>query len=392
MESNSNQNEFFNQAMYDGTFDMSFDAQDTSNDFSQNFTQDGPGMNADLAYLLANNPNFRLPTGYTPNGMTFDGRMWANDGLPQQFQMDSDNNGFPFPPSLGQIDPSMTSNPQPETATAAENPAQQSTKSSKPSRKRTITDVTAPAPDAAAPPVKKRRARKPKKQPSKEEEERKRNKFLERNRIAASKCRNRKKEWSTNLEENYKILGIENDAYKREINNLHEQIAQLKSLIHEHVDCHHEAIAKWFASEADRIARSPEEAIPHMRMSTDQDMFSPISSRDSVGDNSNGYSGSRSNSMSTKTDSMHSPSSRTASRELSQEPSADNIFSPPGSNQLSEASLSSDDYPKRDSGVSDMDTPPKTKSASPVLKHEPLKRQQQMMANPRLPTFALPQD
>ncbi|KAG7404460.1 Transcription factor atf1 [Fusarium oxysporum f. sp. rapae] len=60
---------------------------------------------------------------------------------------------------------------------------------------------------------------------------------LERNRIAALKCRQRKKQWLTNLQTNVKIFNRENDALTVQVTRLREEAVNLKTLLIAHKDC-----------------------------------------------------------------------------------------------------------------------------------------------------------
>lgn len=78
-----------------------------------------------------------------------------------------------------------------------------------------------------------RRGRKP----DEEEPEVKRQKFLERNRAAASRCRARKKQWVDGLDKKSKELEILNTSLQQEVIMLRAEVQQLKSFILAHKDC-----------------------------------------------------------------------------------------------------------------------------------------------------------
>ncbi|KAI9245994.1 hypothetical protein BY458DRAFT_446985 [Sporodiniella umbellata] len=71
----------------------------------------------------------------------------------------------------------------------------------------------------------------------KTEEDLKRKNFLERNRIAALKCRQRKKQWLENLQSKVEFLTNDNEQYHLEINALRQELIRLKSLLLAHKDC-----------------------------------------------------------------------------------------------------------------------------------------------------------
>jgi len=68
-------------------------------------------------------------------------------------------------------------------------------------------------------------------------DEEKRKNFLERNRIAALKCRQRKKQWLANLQQKVEIFTTENDALAGTVTQLREEIVGLKTLLLAHKDC-----------------------------------------------------------------------------------------------------------------------------------------------------------
>jgi ATF/CREB family transcription factor len=68
-------------------------------------------------------------------------------------------------------------------------------------------------------------------------DEEKRKNFLERNRVAALKCRQRKKQWLANLQTKVDLYTQENDALTQTVTQLREQIMNLKQLLLSHKDC-----------------------------------------------------------------------------------------------------------------------------------------------------------
>ncbi|KAK3370228.1 Aft1 HRA domain-containing protein [Podospora didyma] len=68
-------------------------------------------------------------------------------------------------------------------------------------------------------------------------EEEKRKNFLERNRVAALKCRQRKKQWLANLQSKVELFSSENDALTAQISALREEVVNLKTLLLAHKDC-----------------------------------------------------------------------------------------------------------------------------------------------------------
>eukprot|EP00118_Oscarella_pearsei_P005159 m.23397 g.23397 ORF g.23397 m.23397 type:complete len:439 (+) comp28461_c0_seq3:907-2223(+) len=65
----------------------------------------------------------------------------------------------------------------------------------------------------------------------------KRTKFLERNRAAATRCREKRKTWITGLEKKAQDVTSQNHQLTQEISFLRNEVAQLKSLLLAHKDC-----------------------------------------------------------------------------------------------------------------------------------------------------------
>lgn len=68
-------------------------------------------------------------------------------------------------------------------------------------------------------------------------DEEKRKNFLERNRVAALKCRQRKKQWLANLQAKVELFSTENDALSQSVTQLREELVNLKTLLLAHKDC-----------------------------------------------------------------------------------------------------------------------------------------------------------
>jgi hypothetical protein len=64
-----------------------------------------------------------------------------------------------------------------------------------------------------------------------------REKFLERNRIAASKCRQRKKAWTQEIEKKSLELSEKNKFLKEHVSALKEEVMRLKNLLLGHHNC-----------------------------------------------------------------------------------------------------------------------------------------------------------
>lgn len=65
----------------------------------------------------------------------------------------------------------------------------------------------------------------------------KRQRFLERNRAAASRCRAKKKVWMDGLEVRCKDLETAKQGLSQEVEMLRSEVQQLKSILIAHKDC-----------------------------------------------------------------------------------------------------------------------------------------------------------
>lgn len=70
-----------------------------------------------------------------------------------------------------------------------------------------------------------------------EDEESKRKHFLERNRQAALKCRQRKKQWLANLQHRVEYLSTDNEQLQSQATRLREEVINLKTLLLAHKEC-----------------------------------------------------------------------------------------------------------------------------------------------------------
>ncbi|KAL8664631.1 MAG: hypothetical protein Q9202_002901 [Teloschistes flavicans] len=94
-------------------------------------------------------------------------------------------------------------------------------------------------------------------QPASSAEEVRRHKFLERNRVAASKCRQKKKEWTQNLENRARELQKENNHLRMLVDSLRDELVFIKGEILKHTSCDCANIQSWLKSSAASPARSP---------------------------------------------------------------------------------------------------------------------------------------
>ncbi|CAO3675497.1 unnamed protein product [Rhizopus stolonifer] len=100
--------------------------------------------------------------------------------------------------------------------------------------------------------TKKRPKRQRKRAPKKFDNEQDRRDFLERNRLAALKCRQRKKQWLSNLQDRMEFLTQDNEQLEIETNVMKREIMELKQLLMAHEDCpnfnHHTRGKPYFLS------------------------------------------------------------------------------------------------------------------------------------------------
>ena len=182
----------------------------------------------------------------------------------QYFDHDLDDDGARFPP---------TSSTTPETkmwAFTDNSVSRKSSRSSRSSRSSMSTKASAKASTKASAkstakatelaPVKeerKQKAIKPKLEPGTvhDEDDPRRSKFLERNRVAASKCRQKKKEWMSQLEEHKFGLENEHSQLQIEYNGLVGEVSRMKNELMSHAGCNDANIDRWLQSEAQRFVQ-----------------------------------------------------------------------------------------------------------------------------------------
>ncbi|KAK5609566.1 Alcohol O-acetyltransferase [Crenichthys baileyi] len=141
-----------------------------------------------------------------------------------------------------------------------------------------------PAPPAPNPPATGGRRRRT----TSEDPDEKRRKFLERNRAAASRCRQKRKVWVQSLEKKAEDLGSMNTQLQNEVTLLRNEVAQLKQLLLAHKDCPVTVMQKksgYHISDKDEsceemsVPSSPQnEAIQHSSISTSNGVSSSSSS------------------------------------------------------------------------------------------------------------------
>ena len=104
-----------------------------------------------------------------------------------------------------------------------------------------------------------------------------RNKFLERNRLAASKCRQKKKEWSNDLEDQARRLQGEKDGLSSLANLLKEEILWLKGEMLKHSTCDCTQVRSYLKEQVGTIAKANHRSCYNCRDSHDPE--SPLHHR-----------------------------------------------------------------------------------------------------------------
>lgn len=101
-----------------------------------------------------------------------------------------------------------------------------------------------------------------------EEDAGKRERYLERNRIAASKCRQRKKEQNKGLEYRFKEQSDKKDALMAELARLRLEVVSLKSKVLEHAKCGNKSIGRHLEPSAMTLAQN-DPPVPGLTNSAD---------------------------------------------------------------------------------------------------------------------------
>jgi bZIP transcription factor len=89
----------------------------------------------------------------------------------------------------------------------------------------------------------------------------KRNQFLERNRVAASKCRQKKKEWTSNLEQRARNLQASKTSLAVLVSSLREELLYLKGEALKHATCDCNSVREYLGRHAE--ASLPQSHLDH---------------------------------------------------------------------------------------------------------------------------------
>lgn len=96
----------------------------------------------------------------------------------------------------------------------------------------------------------------------------KRDQFLERNRVAAHKCRQKKKEWMVQLDNDFRDLSARHKFLQAELQVLNHTLFELKNMMFQHADCRFGPIDQFIRSEAEILqVRARAESDSSMPMS-----------------------------------------------------------------------------------------------------------------------------
>ena len=105
--------------------------------------------------------------------------------------------------------------------------------------------------------------------PNSEIEQEKRSKFLERNRLAASKCRQKKKVWAGELEDRARELQSDKDGLSVLANSLKEEILWLKGEMLKHNTCDCTQVRSYMKEQVGNISKAIHQKCPHHHDSYD---------------------------------------------------------------------------------------------------------------------------
>ncbi|KAK0635433.1 hypothetical protein B0T17DRAFT_586943 [Bombardia bombarda] len=145
------------------------------------------------------------------------------------------------------------SRPSTRRASSSKSVSQRTSKSAS-----TSIDITPPDQDN---PDKKRKTRKTRKESDVAKDKHKRSKFLERNRVAASKCREKKKQYVSDLEETKIGLEAQHAHLQMEYNGLLGEVSGLKHHLMTHAKCNDPNINRWLDNEARRFVQTNQELL-----------------------------------------------------------------------------------------------------------------------------------
>ncbi|KAK1766133.1 hypothetical protein QBC33DRAFT_516042 [Phialemonium atrogriseum] len=206
--------------------------------------------------LIGDSPLSRTPKSQVPRSS-----MWGRIHTTDMEGAVPDTQPLYIDPSLYSANDSITALPlqaEESSATPESQPSMRRPSSTNSDFRRasksgsSLTDLTPPD----NPPPKKRKPRKTKRAANMPKDEEKRVKFLERNRIAASKCREKKKQFVSELEDTKIDLEAQHAQLQLEYNSLLSEVSGLKHRLMAHAKCNDPNIDSWLSNEARRFVQT----------------------------------------------------------------------------------------------------------------------------------------
>lgn len=164
-----------------------------------------------------------IPGPSSPRPVQSEAKMKLKAALSQQIPQVTNGDA-------GDIQSSLASETPPPALPPAEEPRPQSLQQPATSTTETPMSPTPPAQHTTSTGGRRRRT-------TSEDPDEKRRKFLERNRAAASRCRQKRKVWVENLEKKAEDMSSMNGQLQSEVTLLRSEVAQLKHLLLAHKDC-----------------------------------------------------------------------------------------------------------------------------------------------------------
>ncbi|KAH0602769.1 uncharacterized protein H6S33_008419 [Morchella sextelata] len=101
------------------------------------------------------------------------------------------------------------------------------------------------------------------------EDDKRRKKFLERNRVAASKCRQKKKLWMQKLEENARNAQLSAKNLREQVTALKDEMLNLKGMLLKHTGCGCPQIQTYLENEAAKVAQAAQTSLDTMNSTTE---------------------------------------------------------------------------------------------------------------------------
>ena len=154
--------------------------------------------------------------------------------------VDSNLTDYPFPPQISLVaeDFIFSGDNSTNFSTALE-------KEIKPADTEHSTTTEVISNEPCSPQPKRRRYRKRRRQLTEAEKEAKREKFLLRNRVAASKCREKRRKYEENVQDRKQELERQNADLKTMLDGLKDEVRRCKDAIIAHATCDHPDVTEW---------------------------------------------------------------------------------------------------------------------------------------------------